>query len=43
MRNTSFWSEKLRKALRNSEELEQYVADTLFDEDLKFRKKEIAR
>ena len=43
MRNNSFWSENLRKPLRNSQELEQYVADIFFDEDLKFRKKEIGR
>ena len=43
MRDTSCWSQKLRKALRESNDLKDYVAERLPDVDGKIRKQEVKR
>lgn len=43
MRDISKWGEQLREALRNSEDLKAYVADTLPNEDAKTQNREIKR
>jgi hypothetical protein len=43
MRNTSIWSKDIRKALRESEELQEYVEQFLLNEDSTVRKGEIKR
>ncbi|GET42209.1 hypothetical protein MiSe_70230 [Microseira wollei NIES-4236] len=43
MRDTSRWGQQLRKALRESNDLKDYVAESLPDVDGKVRKQEVKR
>ena len=43
MRNTSIWSQDLRKALGESQELQEYVIEIFPHENSQFRNKEIRR